>query len=82
MATKLTLSLKPDVIQKAKQYAKAHQTSLSVLVENYFRFLTNKQKENEEKLSPLVEELSGIIKLPKDFDLKSNYTDYLMQKYK
>ncbi len=44
MATKLTLSLKQDVILKAKQYATQHKTSLSVLVENYFRFLTEKNK--------------------------------------
>ncbi len=82
MATKLTLSLKQDVILKAKQYATQHKTSLSVLVENYFRFLTEKNKPENKTISPLVEELSGIINLPDKFDQKEEYTNYLIEKYK
>lgn len=81
MATKLTLSLNQDIISKAKAYAKMNHTSLSVLVENYFRFLTEKNVKDSKTISPLVNELTGIIDLPQDFDLKKDYTDYLSEKY-
>ncbi|MFQ5632319.1 MAG: DUF6364 family protein, partial [bacterium] len=36
MKKKLTLQLNKDVIEMAKFYARSKQTSLSILVENYF----------------------------------------------
>ena len=35
MATKLTLSLDKEIIERAKVYAREHNVSLSYLVENY-----------------------------------------------
>lgn len=81
MTTKLTLSLNNDIISKAKAYAKKNHTSLSVLVENYFRFITEKNVKELKPISPLVEELSGIIDLPEDFELEKEYTDYITHKY-
>ncbi len=81
MPTKLTLSLNNDIIVNAKAYAKKNHTSLSVLAENYFRFLTEKYIKETKTVSPLVNELSGIIELPDNFDLKKKYTDYLTEKY-
>ncbi|MFZ4800294.1 MAG: DUF6364 family protein [Bacteroidia bacterium] len=81
MDTKLTLKLEQAIIEKAKVYAKSHKTSLSQLVENYLLNITNEKKE-EEKITPLVKSLSGIIKLPTDLDLKKGYADYLTEKYK
>jgi len=81
MDTKLTLKLEQTIIEKAKDYAKANRTSLSQLIENYLLNITN-EKGKEEKITPLVKSLSGIIKLPKDFDIKKEYSDYLIRKYK
>lgn len=81
MDTKLTLKLNEDVIEKAKQYAKAKETSLSDLVENYLQKITE-DKKNNKTISPLVKSLSGIINLPEDYDDKKDYTDYLTNKYK
>jgi len=81
MNTKLTLKLQKEVIDQAKIYAREHSVSLSLLVENYFRFLAGKKQHPEFELSPTVKELSGIIDLPEDFDLKEDYTDYLTEKY-
>ena len=44
MNTKLTLSLEKSVIEEAKSYAKKTGRSLSELVENYFRNLTEKSE--------------------------------------
>ncbi len=81
MNTKLTLKLDKSAIERAKLYAKSRHTSLSALVENYFKSLAEEKQPTEMELSPIVQELSGIIELPKDFDLKEDYTEYLIEKY-
>ena len=81
MDTKLTLKLNEDIIEKAKVYAKAKKTSLSDLIENYLQKLTNDKRSNK-TITPLVKSLSGIINLPKDYNDKKDYTDYLTNKYK
>lgn len=81
MDTKLTLKLDEDVIEKAKEYAKAKKTSLSDLIENYLQKLTN-DKKSKKTITPLVKSLSGVISLPKDYNHKIDYTDYLTNKYK
>jgi len=81
MDTKLTLKLNGDIIEKAKEYAKAKKTSLSDLIENYLQKLTNDKKSNK-AITPLVKSLSGVISLPKDYTDKKDYTDYLTNKYK
>ena len=81
MDTKLTLKLEQTIIEKAKDYAKHHRTSLSKLIENYLLNITN-EKGKEEKITPLVKSLSGIINLPEEFDHKKGYSDFLINKYK
>lgn len=80
MDTKLTLKLEQSVIEKAKDYAKRQKTSLSRLIENYLLDITD-EKATQEKITPLVRSLSGIIDLPNDYDHKKDYTDYLAKKY-
>jgi hypothetical protein len=80
MTTKLTLTVKKDIIESAKLYAKQNGRSLSALIENYLKALVQKEK-TEEEFSPKVKELMGSIKLPKDFDYKKELTKSLSQKY-
>lgn len=80
MTTKLTLSVKNEVIVKAKSYAKANGKSLSQLVESYFNEITaTKRQENE--ISTDLKSLIGVIKLPKDFDEKEALKNYLTAKH-
>ena len=82
MDTKLTLKLKQDIIEKAKDYARLRKTSLSKLIESYLHKITN-DNDASEKITPLVKSLSGIIDLPESPDhKKSGYADYLTDKYK
>jgi len=81
MDTKLTLKLDKDIINQAKRYAESKKISLSKLIESYLQLLT-KEESSKEKISPLVESLSGVIELPKNDHDKDNYADYLSQKYK
>ena len=79
MMTKLTLSIKSDVVEKAKKALQTKNQSLSGLVEDYFRLLIQiKQKPNI--TSPIVKELTGLLKNTKNPD-KAIY-DYLQEKYK
>jgi hypothetical protein len=80
MDAKLTLKLDEDVIEKAKDYAKLKNTSLSALIENYLQKITS-EKKGKRKITPLVKSLSGIIDLPAEYDHKKDYADYLMRKY-
>ena len=80
MDTKLTLKLEQSVIEKAKDSAKRQKTSLSRLIENYLLDITDEEA-TQEKITPLVRSLSGIIDLPNDYDHKKDYTDYLAKKY-
>ncbi len=84
MATKLTLALDPDVIERAKEYAKLKNTSLSKLVENFLRKIANtdKGKGSLEEISPLVKKLSGVLNLPPDYDTKTGCRDYISEKYR
>ena len=81
MDKKLTLSLDKSIIESAKDYAKSNDISLSKLIESYLTTLIKRKKSSTE-ITPLVESLSGVISLDKDFDIKDAYADYLIEKYK
>lgn len=81
MDKKLTLSLNGSIIETAKNYAKSNNISLSKLIESYLSTLT-KREEKEIEITPLVKSLSGVISIDGDFDAKTEYAEYLMEKYK
>lgn len=79
MDTKLTLTVEKTIIDRAKSYAKSTGRSLSDLVEKYLETLTQDTKATE--LSPKLQKLVGIVKLPKDFDEDKELHDYLSKKH-
>lgn len=82
MNTKLTLTIEQDVIQKAKEYAKNKNRSLSDLIENYLKSLTQEEPEEKKKtLSPIVKSLKGSFKMPANFDYKEELRKGLEEKY-
>lgn len=81
MNIKLTLKLNKRSIERAKKYAQKNKKSLSLIVENYFNAITEKESVDNIEISPNVLELSGIIKLPEVFDLKETRKKYLNEKY-
>ncbi|MCP4757066.1 MAG: antitoxin [Proteobacteria bacterium] len=60
MNTKLTLTLDGKTIESAKRYAKEHKTSLSKLVEFYFRAIASDSEDAIERIPPITKGLSGI----------------------
>ena len=82
MNTKLTLTIEQSVIEKAKRYARNRERSLSDLIENYLKALTNEEDPKiENELSPTLKSLKGSFKMPKDFDYKKELTKRLSDKY-
>ncbi len=78
METKLTLKLDKKIIEQAKLFAKSKNLSLSKIVEHYLNYLLkNKIKDD---YSMLVNELSGIITLPNNYNIKDDYIDHLLEK--
>ena len=79
MDTKLTLKLNESVIEHAKLYAKENNISLSKMIESYLKAITMRNKDKL-KISPLVESLTGVIRLEK-LNYEKDYTDFLSRKY-
>jgi hypothetical protein len=81
MDTKLTLKLNKRTIERAKAFARKRNQNLSKPVEGYFNLMTEDREPVAEELTPLVSELSGVIKLAKRRNLKEDYAAYLLEKY-
>jgi len=82
MNTKLTLTIEKEVIQIAKKYAKEKGQSLSDLVENYFKLITNERRPiKSDELSPRIKRLRGIIKTKKELNYKQILTEELLKKH-
>ncbi|HIE54333.1 MAG TPA: hypothetical protein EYP90_03985 [Chromatiaceae bacterium] len=73
---KLTLRVDARLIEQAKAYAAKHDTSVSQLIEVFFR---NLDDEDAAEHTPLVRQLTGI--LPPDIDVEAAYHAYLQEKY-
>lgn len=82
MTTKLTLSLDKEVIESAKEYAKSQGRSLSNVIEEYLKSVTKRKIEKKKyKFDPLIEELSGSVKLPPNKTYDEVKTETLIEKH-
>ncbi|WP_160131089.1 DUF6364 family protein [Kordia antarctica] len=82
MNTKLTLTIEKEIIERAKNYAKGKNRSLSDIIENYLKMLTKEErKQKSKKLNPIVESLKGSFTMPKDMDYKKELENRLEKKY-
>ncbi len=78
MDAKLTLSMDSSIISSMKGYASETNSSISQIVETFFKSLLS-SRSKKEKITPLVQELSGII--PSSGNEKESYINYLEGKY-
>ncbi len=69
MDVKLTLKLNQEIIERAKQYARENNVSLSKLIEGYLSGLTD-SGDSKNTHSPLVNSLTGVIQVPDHPDVK------------
>lgn len=81
MNTKLTLSLNKDIVEAAKQYAKQQNNNLSSIIERYLLKLISDVQTTHPSPTSIVEELSGVISLPSDFNYRDELNSFLTRKY-
>ncbi len=74
--SKLTLSVDPHVIERAKTYAKSRGLSVSAMVEAYLDAIASNSEKS--KMPPVLKSLRGLLK---DADLNA-YGAHLAQKYR
>ncbi len=71
------------LISEAKRYAENHDTSLSRLIARYLLSLTGSQNVRKVSVSPMVQEILGILPRPRKFqDQGKDYRRHLIKKYK
>jgi len=80
MSTKLTLSVDEKVVKDAKKVASRQGMSLSKLVEGFLRNLAREPRDTGIS-NPVLNELSGSIHVPADFDYKKELEEALFKKY-
>ncbi|MDD2640475.1 MAG: DUF6364 family protein [Arcobacteraceae bacterium] len=80
MSAKITLYTEQEIIEEVKKFAKEHKTSVSKLVNNYFKSLLEKEKiEIKNKNTQITDSLYGTLKSVK-LD-ENDYKTYLEEKY-
>jgi Family of unknown function (DUF6364) len=75
------VSFDEKVIAQAKQIRQKQNISLSKLIEGYLDKVSSTEQDPL-FISPVVRILSGVLPLPKGYDYKKGYGDFLSQKYK
>ena len=83
MKTKLTLTIEESVKDRAKEFAKRHDTSVSDMVEKFLHIATQEDGWQPEPGS-VTESLMGSVELPKEFegmDYKQIKEKILLEKY-
>ena len=76
--SKLTLSVDPKVVSRAKRYAKRQGVSVSAMVETYLAAVAEVPNRRTQDLPPILRSVRGILKKA---DVKE-YKKYLTSKYK
>ena len=81
--TKLTLTVKPEVVKMAKRYARRHNTSVSATFSRLVRALASQDRSASVPVpaGSTLEKLSGIIRLPKDKTADDVRFEALAEKY-
>lgn len=76
--SKLTLSIDNRVIKRAKYFAKKSNRSLSNIVETDLDKIT---REDDPEVDDELDQITGIIDLPDDIDVKKDIRTILAGKY-
>jgi hypothetical protein len=81
--SKLTLTAPPEIISLAKEVAKCENTSISAMFVDFIVAKTKQSRKyySKQNVGPLTKSLTGIVKLPKDFDEKEFINDVFTEKY-
>jgi len=80
---KLTLTAPPEIISLAEEQARLENSSISAMFVNFIMAKTRlaARRRSRQAVGPLTQSLTGIVKLPEDFDEKEFMSDVLTEKY-
>lgn len=81
MTQKLTLTIKPETIRKAKEFAKSNNTSVSKMFES---FVESQSTERDAKIAARLEGLariSGSYRELRDLDIEAEIQRHREEKY-
>lgn len=83
---KLTLNIDPGLTERMKEVAKKRNTSISKMVESFFKKEVESEKEpfrmkSYDELPDWVKELTVVSEPVPDFDHKAEYHKHLEEKY-
>lgn len=80
MKARLNITIEEELVYKIKSYAEKHQSSVSQLIEDYFKTIVKKPK--RKSLLDVIEELpKPKAKYRDDFDFKKEYFNDRAEKY-
>ena len=81
--SKLTLTATPEIISLAEEQARYENTSISAMFANFIlaKAKLASRRKTGEKIGPLTKSLTGIVKLPADFDEKEFMSGVFAEKY-
>jgi hypothetical protein len=78
--TKLTLSVEPTVVKRAKRLAEANKTSVSAMFTQFVQSMSPPQSRRG-RIGPLTRKLTGVVKLPRGKSDRELLADALRDKY-
>jgi hypothetical protein len=78
MTTKLTVSIDPRVVERAKRYARSRSKSLSRVIQQYLEFITEQETPPTEVTSRVASLADRLVTTSSDDELKHAY---LKEKY-
>jgi hypothetical protein len=81
MNAKLLVTIDQSVIEKDNPHAKKKDRSLSDDIEIYLKVITADEFADDELISPTVQSLKGLFKVPDTFDYKKELIKGLTEKY-
>jgi hypothetical protein len=82
MTSKLTLSVDPQVVARAKEYAERNKTSVSELVQTYLSIVTKPSTpEPGKKLPPVLGSLRSLVK-DDGLDYREEHRKHLAARYR
>ena len=81
--SKLTLTAPPEIISLAEEQAKRENTSISAMFVNFImaKSKAGTRRGSRPEVGPLTKALTGVVKLPENFNEKEFMRDVFAEKY-
>ncbi len=81
--SKLTLTAPAEIVSLAEELARLENSSISAMFVNFIMAKAKRSPRHpsRQKVGPITKSLTGIVKLPEDFDEKEYMSNVFTEKY-